>query len=473
MNNHLLIRIFTLIIFVSVLGGCQKFKEDFLNVKRDPSIVTPQSIADYQALLDNSTNGLAFDPFFNISSSHTLGVVGSDELAIFDGVLPALPANYAHEKNAYTWEENFNNYKYDPVYDDWANGYKRIFYSNLILEGIDRIVPTEVEKDAWMLVKGSALFFRALNLFDLAQQYAPAYQLETANTDLGVPIRLDYDINIKSVRATVQQNYDRIATDLEDALALLPLQSENKFRPSKLAVYFLLAKLYLQMDRFDESLQNAKLALNIHNQLVDYSTIDTLNPFSFTADYGQTNPEVIFYTAVNPFLSRHTYGHINPQLLEQYEADDLRKYVYFKSTANDFVVFKGSYSGGESLFTGFATDELWLMLAETYARTGNVEDGLEALNHLLSHRYENFTAWTTSDQMSLLNLIIQNRRKELVLRGVRWGDIRRYAKEDAWKVTLVRQVDGKTYRLEPGDLRYVWPIPRIEIDINNMEQNPR
>lgn len=79
---------------------------------------------------------------------------------------------------------------------------------------------------------------------------------------------------------------------------------------------------------------------------------------------------------------------------------------------------------------------------------------------------------TASDEEAALELILNERRKELPFRGLRWSDLRRLNKE-GYNITLQRKLD-KNYILPPNDRRYVLPIPHTVLNLNgNITQYPR
>ena len=73
----------------------------------------------------------------------------------------------------------------------------------------------------------------------------------------------------------------------------------------------------------------------------------------------------------------------------------------------------------------------------------------------------------------VLRSVLQERRRELAFRGLRWSDLRRLNRDPRFAKTLTRELNGQTYRLEPKSNRYAYPIPINEVLNNNMEQNPR
>src|SRR5690606_19809570 len=107
---------------------------------------------------------------------------------------------------------------------------------------------------------------------------------------------------------------------------------------------------------------------------------------SFPA-YGEQHPEVIFMNSVYvPTIMRDTYFNADSNLLKLYEPGDLRKVALFIAE-DDAVLFRGSYEGTANFFTGFATDEMYLVSAECAARTGELTKALARLNELRKHRF--------------------------------------------------------------------------------------
>ncbi|MGY6541709.1 hypothetical protein, partial [Vibrio parahaemolyticus] len=70
-----------------------------------------------------------------------------------------------------------------------------------------------------------------------------------------------------------------------------------------------------------------------------------------------------------------------------------------------------------------------------------------------------------------LDLILKERRKELVTRGLRWQDLKRLNRDGHFQQTLKRSIGENTYELPANDPRYVLPIPSYVINFNHIEQN--
>lgn len=464
------------IVLVTVLGlhnGCTK---NWLDEKPDLSLVVPTKIADYQSLLDNTGTSIGSSTVggpvgFNIdqiSSNET----GADDFFVVDATF--LGADVA-EQNVYTWGNDI--YVGLTTSTEWNTAYKKIYYANIIAEGIDKIEPlNSSEEIAWNQVKGSALFFRAYNHFEMAQLYCKPYDKVTASSDLGIPLRLESNINIEPSRSTVQETYGAIIADLKAAKEILPvITSSNtlyKLRPTKNAATAMLARVYLAMANYDSAFRYSDIALGQYNVLMDYNT--DINP---APNYiPRFNPEVIFHTTCTRFYLSFfpSRAVVDPAVYNLYDANDWRRDVFFYN----FLArrrFRGGYDNGSN-FTGLATDEVFLIRSECYARAGNKDMALQDLNALIRKRWINSVPYpeiTAGSSEEALQKILIERRKELYFRGLRWSDLRRLNKEPQFAITLNRSVNGQTYTLPPNDPRYVLPIPPDVIRLSNMPQNPR
>lgn len=446
--------------FIIPFAGCKK---DWLDAKPDNSLVVPTTISDLQGLLDNTYS--AFNYGGN-TSYPSLGEISADNYYLSFNVWQALALSTW--RNAYTWApEIFEGAEAE----DWSNSYLRVFYSNVVLEGLKNIERNSANSLVWDNIKGSALFCRAFDFYNLSQQFAKTYSKATSQTDLGIPLKLKAEINESVSRATVQQTYAQIIADLLAAKELLPITPAYKTRPSRPAAFAMLAKTYLVMEDYDKALQYTDSCLQLFNTLIDYSKLNAAAAYPIE----RLNIETIYYCRFkNETIFRAGTLIIDSTLYTSYHVNDLRRSVFFTTNAGN-ITFKGSYDGTAFLFSGIASDEILLIRAECYARTGNTALAMQDLNTLMEKRWKptEFTRFTADNAEEALVKILVERRKELLLRGIRWSDLRRLNKEPRFAVTLKRVLNGVSYTLMPGDKRYVLPIPDSEIRLSGIEQNPR
>ena len=133
-----------------------------------------------------------------------------------------------------------------------------------------------------------------------------------------------------------------------------------------------------------------------------------------------------------------------------------------------------SYAWIDNKGYGIATDEVYLTRAECYARAGKVSEAMNDLNTLMIKRWKagTFIPFTATSTSEALSIILEERRKETLFRGLRWLDLRRLNSEGA-NITLTRNVDNQTYKLEPNSPRYALPLPPDVISLTGIPQNER
>lgn len=437
--------------------------KEFLEEKRDARELIVRNINDYQAVLDNQT-------IVNTFSSVSLALMSAGEFTLPDNVLTTWKVNMPYEINGYLWERDiFNSLEST----DWNNSWQRIMLANLALD-VQKVTPANAtEQTAWNNVKGSAHFIRAFSFYQLAQLFTKPYNAETAASDLGLPLRTDYDVKVKYPRSSVAETYKMIISDLEAAMPLLPATALNVNRPSKAAAATLLARVYMQMGNWDKVLEYANQALTIKSTLANFNNPPYLTQSGFVADFGKTYPEMIWYSQIHKPSSTYSGMAAAADVLSLYESDDLRRTVFFTKLPTDSS-FKGSLGGLYTMFAGYTTSELYLIRAEANARKGQADLAMADVNELRKNRFPAGTpALTITDANDALKYIIDERRRELYMRGTRWEDLRRLNKEPQFATTLTRTYLGNTYELTPNSNRYVMPLPDNEIQINNYPQNPR
>lgn len=446
-----------------LVTGCKKF----LDEKPDIKLAVPRSIADMQALLDNSGS-------MNTSGSNgrstDLPEASSDNYQIDDESYESLEQA---TRNVYIWGPEVMSSYASEIEGCWGGHYSVITPCNAILKGIEDIKRTAANAAAYDNVKGSALFFRSNSFLWLVTGWSKSFNESSADQDPGIPLREDDTYNEKVTRGTVRQSYEKIINDLNVALNLLPVKSVHPYRPSKAAVHALLARTYLAMRKYELAATEAKSCIQLvgNNQLLDYNTLDPLNE----EPIARFNPEVIF--SMESFTTTFTdeTATVKADLYASYDDNDLRKTIFFYEN-EDYGghSFKGSYAGYR-LFTGLALDEVYMIAAESLIRTNKAPEGIELLNNLLVKRWVtgSFTPLQSTDSSAALVLVLKERRKELVMRNLRWMDLKRLNMEPENQVHISRTIKGITEKLEPGDPRYSFPIPLRSIQMSGLTQNPR
>lgn len=428
---------------------------DFLEEKANAKLATPETIEENQAILDLERPINRLFP--------TIGEMSADDYILTDQEYSALTSE--EYKRAYTWQADNLMGSMADIGNDWYNTYNAIYLSNVVLYNIETYKLTGKEADD---LKGQALALRAFRYLTAAQIWCQAYNKETADNDLGLPLRLDPDMNYPSVRVSVEETYQQVLKDLHESIVLLPNNPVAFTRMGKPAVYTLLARTYLYMGDYQNSLKYSLLALELEDYLMDYNQLNA----QATYPVSNTNEEIIFRALLNV---RHLRSPLVPnELYNLFEQNDLRKTVLFNVASNGDKKFKGNYGNSLGGLMGPATDELYLIAAESYARLDQINSAMNYLNTLLVTRWKAgmYVPKVASNKQNALEIILLERRKELIGRGLRWSDLKRFNRDGA-EITLTRTVNDENFTLPPNDLRYAIEIPEEVIKLSGMQQNPK
>lgn len=468
MNKHkkVLVSIIATTAIMLLLGNCKK-QNEWLDVKNNKNEVVPKTLNEFQAVLD----------FQNLNLSlGGLGLIGTDNVYITEANLKGIGQD---ERNTYLWAKDLWQ---GSTSGTFFNPYNRIETANIILDGLENINPAS-NPIFYDSIKGQALFLRAHMFYLLAQLYCKPYTENSADMDLGLQLRISSDPNIVIHRSTVKETYDLMIKDLKNSNSLLPKSPTYKTRSSQLSANALLAKVFLSMEDYHSALEYSKKVLDAYDTLLDFNSpvININNTYPFPAySISSGNPEIIYYGAGIGFsaitAASFGRGNVNRELYDMYHSNDLRKTLFYTTDVVGNLRLKGTYTGNNLTFFGMATNEIYLVYAESCARTSKTEEAIVYLNKLLQNRYKvgTFNDLIAGSEDEVLRLVLEERRKELAFTGqIRWEDLRRLNKDPRYAKTITHTYLGVEYKLTPNDNRYVFPIPDLEIQLSQIPQNER
>ncbi|WP_236979884.1 RagB/SusD family nutrient uptake outer membrane protein [Membranihabitans maritimus] len=430
---------------------------DYLKEKPEKSLVVPKTMED----LDRLTNNIQV---FNISQPG-VGILTSDDLMTTDEGWSGL-SSYV-ERNAYIWDYS----KGLENVGEWIIDFRRVYYANIVLEELEL---HHIDKKGTMIynmIRGRALFYRAMAYFNLVSLFAQPYEQEKAGQILGLPLRDTPNIDKQYARSSLEDTYQFILEDLETAVDLLPDVASWKSQPSQSVAQALLSRVYLQMGNFTKALEWVEKVAWDNYELLDFNSLDSLERYPIQ----YPNKEIMYYgVAANYRFQDNELIFIRPELIDQYSKFDLRRSLFFTENEDGYFNYRGSYLGEDDIFGGISLNELYLIRSECLVRKESVEEGLSYLNELLEKRYRNgsYKPYSGLSKEEALDRVLEERRKELVFRITRWLDLRRLNREPGHEVTIIRMVNDQTYQLLPHSNGYVFPIPVDEINLTGIQQNP-
>lgn len=386
------------------------------------------------------------------------------------------------------------------VDDTWQGYYRGVKRANWVIAKVPGIDMDPVLRDR---IVGEAKFLRAYFYFNMVRWWG------------GLPLVLEpldrEDIRIP--RASVDEVYNAIITDLIDAAAVLPLRSQ--YSPSDLgritkgAAQGLLAKVYLTRHDYDKTVEMAMAVINSNEYSLEpnYAKIFTIE--------GENGPGSIFevqatasliggwcqFNQVQSIRPAKGWGFNRPSddLVRAYEPGDPRReatvlYVGEVVPDGSYIVEdnpemfnerynqkawvpdserasgQGSSQGGGNIRLLRYSDVI-LMAAEALNELGRSTDALPLVNQIRDRARGTLPPQIlrpieTTNQAELRELIWKERRVELGMEQHRWFDLLRTG-----RAAEVMQAQGKNFI--PGKNELL-PIPQSEIDLSGgaVSQNP-
>ena len=318
----------------------------------------------------------------------------------------------------------------------WSSAYKRIYQINALLEGINNNV--YLSEETKQRIEGEVKFIRAFTNYYLVHLY----------DEVPLVLTTDYNINQSLARTPIEEIYNQIQKDLEDALIYLPedyVHSEGEhIRPTKHAAYTLLARLALWKKDYSQAVNYASevigsgkyelLALEDVFKANSKESIWQLVPVipSTGANEGAT-----YILANNPAAPNNSSSQSFTQdFLLIWEVDDLRYQnwigVYTEGEDNYYYPFKYKIKYGgdtEEYSMVLRLAELYLIRAEAYAKSSSPQLALDDLNSIRNRA--GLVDWTMAEVTDIEQAVLDERRRELFSEwGHRWLDLRRFGKID-------------------------------------------
>lgn len=378
----------------------------------------------WASLMDDFYGGVYSNPGFK-SVSLTSDAMGDD--------VAVLPTRYGF-KTTYTFSQMYDKTQ-SRVSAFWSEFYKIINNANVILAHVDGIAGDSTAK---AVLKGQTLALRAHIYLTLASFYqfsylkdpqaksVPIYTLPTTDTTIGQP------------RATLQQIYQLILADLQQALPLLQgYQRPAKYLPDQNVVEGLLARAYLNTGQWTHAAQAAIAARQNYSLMTTSDYIAGFNdvnngewiwghpeiPTQNNGSYYFNFIDVTYDQGYNSFMA-------DPHFMELFSDGDIRKTLFTwdgDPGLEGYLEYKKIRFGSIPNQTGdlvlMRAAEAYLIEAEGDARANDLTDAVTALNTLRAARTAPLYNSNNQTQQNLIDTILVERRKELWGEGFSLSDI--------------------------------------------------
>jgi len=484
-------------LFITLLMGCKKD----LNTSPTDAVADSEiyKTADNIETVINGTWAYFNDTYFTFANpGYTAFMRTSDAM----GSDVAVTTKYGY-RDAYAFTELFDR-STNRVKSFWTLLYKVIDNCNNVIAKVDAAAGDAAKKAQ---LKGQAEALRAFCYLNLATYYQFSYQKDPKALTVPIYTEPTTVATEGKPKASLEEIYALITADLKDALVNLegysrPSAEKYKIDPS--VVNGLLARTYLNMGEWALAAQSAQAARQGYELMgaANYSDgFNDLQNSEWIWGHGQTTEQstasyTFHFLDVSSSGSYYYSFMADPYFKELFDAQDIRSQLFEwdgQEGREGFLRYKKfkfkSNLIGDIVYMRSA--EMYLIEAEGYARSGQTQQAIEALNALKNVR--NAVLFSGGTQEELIQAILIERRKELWGEGFSLSDILRTqgtvvrkayvdANKNPIKVTVItpsgasKVVNGQGHRIVnlpdgspfvANSKYYLFAIPLEEI-----QQNP-
>lgn len=493
-RNNLVIRFLAVAVFILIWTGCNKDALQLEPVSRvSPSTVFATTKNAYAAI-----NGMHKYLYSQWHSNQAAGGQSGNMLYMEvlgeDFVLTARANGWFVSE--YGWvshrsaTSNINLFNY-------AFYYAMIGNANAIITNIDEAIGPDEDKN---FLKAQALTYRAWSYYQMVQLYGKRYVKGGDNSNLGVPIVLEANLEPKP-RNTVEEVYNQINQDLDEAIKLFAsaVNRPDKSHLNAQVAKGIKARVALTQQNYEVAATNAREARQGFSLMNEEQYINSFVNFGnsewmWGINHRDDQPTYFysFYAYVGDFSSTNTRGNpkaINSLLYDKISDTDVRKKLWDPTGADEtfpiaangvrmpymtrkFTMPNPNNSNADLAFMRAA--EMYLIEAEALANIpGKEAEARKVLFDLVVTRDPNYTLSTNSGA-ALVEEILIHRRVELWGEGFRFYDLKRLNlplnREGANHIASLAQV----LTVPAGDKRWEFLIPQGELNrtLGEVKQNP-
>lgn len=400
--------------------------------------------------------------------------------------------------------------------------YNVINQANFLLDNVERVrnnaLSTENPDEALDKLDqycGEAYFARALAYSELIKLFCKSYESdEEAANELGVVLTLHYKGDEPMKRASLKDSYALVLSDLDKAADLLKLEEDynpathgalfNTTYFNEYTVHALRARVALYMRKWDDAIKYASKVIDSNYYVlssVNQYVSNGVNYYKYmwTSDNSTEAIWKVGFTinsyggALGTVFSNYDFVSFKPDyvpanwVFDLYANDDLRAPAIFKTMLTGYshalqwpLLIK--YFGNEtfqqynvfhvSMPKVFRLSEQYLIRAEAYVQKEKFNEAGNDITTLRTARYETYGGGTSMSKQNAMEVIEQERVKELYMEGFRLQDLKRWHKGFERKPQEQTLDTGNRLKVEKDDPLFVWPIPQHELEAPGSEIEP-
>lgn len=405
---------------------------------------------------------------------------GSENMAY---IAPEMIFYMASDVLSYKYPVNSANFMADESFDRaryitsdiaYKGCYERIAKYNILLEGMPSAKGPESDK---VTGTAQAKFMRAYNYFFLVNIYAKAYDPQTAASDRGIILHKVFNMENILPQSTVQEVYDFILQDLNESIDNLPVKTSSPVVPGKATGYAFKAKVHLYMQQYDLALEAAKKSLELGKEVVDLVDFYKRDAAGFAMLPLDNEECLIHLRGFNQF--EPNISHVIKEVADLYVKGDTRKLLWFRMNshpqAEAGAICFNTYNRIQYNVSGMRMSEVYLILAECYAHQDNYTEAMKYINELRTKRIlpEDFVPLTASTRKEAMDIVINERKIELVLTPNTLFDLKRLNVQAEYRKSVTKKITDKktgtvhSFTLNPESHIYILPFPVDAMETNS------
>lgn len=452
-----------------------------------------------------------FSAYMTISSSNHIDY-GYGTIML---LLESRGVDMAQDNTGYNW------YSYSLTYDNidytytnnkliWCTLYNQIYTANAVCATVD----ADTEDETLMGYLAQAYAIRAFDYFKLVNIYQFHYPNIDPDTALGVPIITEENKDDAAAngcpRATVQEVYDQILSDLDKALTLLEnsgYKRTDKRYVDEYVVRAIRSQVYLEMANYSAALEDADYVIEnsgatpyTYEEVSSPTFIDINDDAWLWGIYISETDDVVSSGIVNwpSHMGSFNYGYasvgawrkVNKKLYNSIPDTDIRKGWFLDgdclsaNLSDEYQQYVFDYDlpaycqakfapyNGELYTSTNACDiplirieEMYLIKAECEAMSGSPSTGAATLQSFISTYRDPAYTFSSSSASDVVEEVFWHKRVELWGEGITWFDYLRLNKD------FDRRGGGfeanYCFNIPAGDNALIWRLPYSEVQYNS------
>lgn len=448
------------IIFCILLSSCT----NYLTVQPQGEVI-PKADEEFAAIVHNLLR--------EIEGGGDEYIIGNMEtIARLEGCADNLDANIKIGNNLTSYAGEVINKRQN----DYKNFWKIVRDCNIIIENISGRT-SEIAKNTL----SAAYTIKGICYYNLIREFCQPWDAENASEQLGLPIVDRFDITSRPIRSNLKETVIYTKGLFEKSLELKPNAKLYIFTEYIVKAY--LAKLLFWAEDWDLTIS---LCENIISQSgYSLTTISEYNAM-INSPY-EAKGEVLVRSHINNSSELDWYFSAIKSYIGSRPASS-RLIALFGDNPEKDVRYKASFDANRMNIKipecKIRLSEIVLMLSESYYHSGNKNKALSIINQLRHNRIEGVSPYSQETLppvrinnrivedckgtpiTPLLQVIFDERQKELYMEGDRWFELKRNGRPEWWIINNGLKYTTRKYL-------YTSPIYKRDIELNpNIVQNP-